>query len=216
VFIHIPASADILVVDDGSPDGTARIVNDLAILYPGRLYLLNRQNKSGLASAYLAGFSWGISLNYTVFLEMDADFSHNPEYIPAMFEKIQTHDVVIGSRNIPGGGVEDWSLLRNIISKGGSLYSRMILQCPIRDLTGGFNMWRKSSLEKIGLHTIISTGYSFQIEMKYKAYCGGCRIIEIPIVFKDRKYGKSKMSRRIFFEALFNIPNIKKSYLWMN
>jgi putative flippase GtrA len=128
-----------------------------------------------------------------------------------MIEAIQTHDVVIGSRNIKGGGVEGWSAIRNIISKGGSLYSRMVLGCPIKDLTGGFNMWTRAALHKIGLSQIISKGYSFQIEMKYRAYIAGCSIKEIPILFIERKLGTSKMSKKIFIEAFINIWKIKKS-----
>jgi dolichol-phosphate mannosyltransferase len=211
VFSYTPSSTAILVVDDNSPDGTANAVEKLSVDYPGRLHILNRPEKQGLAAAYLAGFSWGFNGPWDLFLELDADFSHDPKYIPAMLEQIQTHDVVIGSRNIKGGGVEGWTFLRNVISKGGSLYSRFILGCPIRDLTGGFNMWRKSALEKINLSTIISHGYSFQIEMKYKAYRAGCAVKEIPIIFPDRKYGKSKMSKKIFFEALLNILEIRTS-----
>jgi len=211
VFSYIPQDAAILVVDDNSPDGTARVVEKLTADYPERLYILNRPEKQGLAAAYLAGFSWGWNGPWDVFLETDADFSHDPKYIPIMLEQIQTHEVLIGSRNIKGGGVEGWSFARNAISKGGSLYSRFVLGCPIRDLTGGFNMWRKSALEKINLSTIISQGYSFQIEMKYKAYRAGCSVKEIPIVFIDRKHGKSKMSKKIFFEALLNIWKIRNS-----
>jgi len=211
VFCYIPKDAAILVVDDNSPDGTARVVEKLTADYPERLHILNRPEKQGLAAAYLAGFSWGWNSPWDVFLEIDADFSHDPKYIPIMLEQIQTHEVVIGSRNIAGGGVEGWSFARNAVSKGGSLYSRFVLGCPIRDLTGGFIMWRKSALEKINLSTIISQGYSFQIEMKYKAYRAGCSVKEIPIVFTDRKQGKSKMSKKIFFEALFNIWKIRNS-----
>ena len=197
------------MVDDNSPDGTARVVEKISANYPERLHILNRPGKQGLATAYLAGFSWGWSGPWDVFLEADADFSHNPSYIPTMLEQIETYDVVIGSRNIKGGGVEGWTFIRNVISKGGSLYSRFVLGCPIRDLTSGFNMWRKSTLEKINLSTIISQGYLFQVEMKYKAYRAGCSVKEIPIVFTDRKQGKSKMSKKIFFEALFNIWKIR-------
>jgi len=212
VFEHIPTWADVLVVDDNSPDGTAAAVEGMASQYQSRLHLLKRPEKQGLAQAYLAAFEWGnnTSRGYSVFLEMDADFSHNPEYIPEMLQKIELYDVVIGSRNIKNGRVEGWTVLRNLISKGGSLYSRMVLGCPVMDLTGGFNMWRKSALEKIGLTTIISRGYSFQIEMKYKAFLAGCSIAEIPIVFTDRKQGKSKMSRKILLEALVNIWKIKQ------
>jgi len=208
VFSRVP-DAHILVVDDNSPDGTAAAVEKIAG-EKSALHILKRSGKQGLASAYIDGFKWGIPRGYDVFLEMDADFSHNPEYIPEMLEQIKTHDVVIGSRNIKGGGVEGWSALRNMISKGGSLYSRIILSCPIMDLTGGFNMWRKSALEKIGLDGIISKGYSFQVEMKFKAYHYGCSVKEIPILFPDRKRGNSKMSKKIFLEALVNIWKIKK------
>ncbi|MCL2477933.1 MAG: glycosyltransferase family 2 protein [Treponema sp.] len=211
VFEHIPDGADLLVIDDNSPDGTAALVQAMIPQFGQRLHILNRPEKQGLAQAYLAAFGWGLSRDYDVFLEMDADFSHNPVYIPEMFRQIQTYDVVIGSRNIKGGGVEGWPFLRNLISKGGSVYSRVILGCPIRDLTGGFNMWRKSALEKIGLENIISRGYSFQIEMKYRAFCSGCSVKEIPIVFVDRKLGNSKMSKKIFIEALLNVWKIKKS-----
>ncbi|MDR2344256.1 MAG: polyprenol monophosphomannose synthase, partial [Spirochaetaceae bacterium] len=200
----------VLVVDDNSPDGTAGIVEKLTAQYPERLYLLKRSGKQGLGTAYLAAFDWGLGRGYDVFLEMDADFSHNPSYIPTMLKEIERHDVVIGSRNVSGGGVEGWSALRNFISKGGSLYARLVLGCTIRDLTGGFNMWTKNALEKIDLSGIISKGYSFQVEMKFRAYSAGCRVKEIPITFVDRKLGRSKMSKKIFVEALFNMWKIKK------
>jgi dolichol-phosphate mannosyltransferase len=213
VFAHIPPEAEILVVDDNSPDGTARAVEKLFADYPGRLHILNRPEKQGLARAYIAGFSWGLARSYEVFLEIDADFSHDPRYIPVMLEQILTHDAVIGSRNISGGGVEGWSFSRNVISKGGSLYARLVLGCPVRDLTGGFNMWRGTALEKMDLSSIVSQGFSFQIEMKYRAYRTGCSIVEIPILFTDRKKGTSKMSKRIFFEALINVWEIRNSKL---
>ena len=215
VFTVIPPNGEILVVDDNSPDGTAEIVEKTAAEYPNRLHLIKRPGKQGLASAYLAGFSWGGGMAsdscYSVFLEMDADFSHNPDYIPVMLEQIKTHDVVIGSRNVAEGGVEGWSFLRNCVSKGGSLYSRIILGCPIKDLTGGFNMWTKNALLKIGMDNILSRGYSFQIEMKYRAWRAGCSVKEIPILFVDRKLGASKMSKSIFWEALINIWKIKRN-----
>ncbi|MCL2800137.1 MAG: glycosyltransferase family 2 protein [Treponema sp.] len=211
VFNIVSSDVEILIIDDNSPDGTAAIVENLIERYTNRLHILKRPGKQGLAQAYLAAFEWGLNRGYDVFLEMDADFSHNPAYIPVMIEKIKTNEVVIGSRNIKGGGVEGWSMLRNLISKGGSLYSRTILSCPIKDLTGGFNMWQKSALEKIGLSGIISKGYSFQIEMKYKAFLSKCSIVEIPIIFPDRKQGKSKMSKKIFIEALLNIIKIRKN-----
>jgi dolichol-phosphate mannosyltransferase len=207
----VPVSADILVIDDSSPDGTAGIVERLILEYPRRLCLLKRPEKQGLGTAYLAAFDWGLRRGYDAFLEMDADFSHDPSYIPVMLKEIETHDVVIGSRNISGGGVEGWGPLRNLISKGGSLYARTVLGCPVKDLTGGYNMWTKAALEKIDLSCVISKGFSFQIEMKFRAWLAGCGIKEIPIIFVDRKLGKSKMSKRIFVEALLNMREIKKN-----
>lgn len=199
----------ILVVDDGSPDGTGNAVKTMQAVYPDSLNLLERAGKSGLADAYLTGFRWGEERGYDVFLEMDADFSHKPEYIPVMLKQIQENDVVIGSRNIKGGAVEGWSALRNFISKGGSLYSRMVLHCPVKDLTGGFNMWTRKALDAINLDKVISRGYSFQIEMKYRAYRSGMKIKEIPIIFPDRQAGKSKMSKKIFVEAFIKIWKIR-------
>jgi len=211
VFKHCPPDAHMLIIDDNSPDGTAAIVEGLIAGNNDRLHILKRPAKQGLAGAYLAAFEWGISKNYDVFLEMDADFSHNPEYIPEMLKHIQNHDAVIGSRNVRGGGVQGWPIRRNFVSKCGSLYSSIVLGCPVRDLTGGFNMWTKNSLLKIGMRKIISKGYSFQVEMKYRAWRSGCSIKEIPILFTDRKWGKSKMSSKIFFEALINMWKIKLS-----
>ncbi|MBQ4646879.1 MAG: polyprenol monophosphomannose synthase [Candidatus Gastranaerophilales bacterium] len=194
----------ILVVDDNSKDSTAKIVKALKNRL-SNLYLLERGGKYGLASAYIDGIKYGADLGYKAFIQMDADFSHNPEYLPIFFDKLQDNDVVIGSRNISGGKVKGWNLLRSLISKGGSLYSRLILKCPIKDLTGGFNGWRLDILNKIGLNNIVSSGYSFQIEMKYRAYVSGAQIVEFPIIFEDRKFGKSKMNKKIFFEALWNV-----------
>lgn len=201
-------SYSILVVDDASSDGTAQIVIDLMKKFEN-LKILQRNGKFGLASAYLMAFRQGIEEGFDAFIEMDADFSHNPSYLPLMFEKLVDYDVVIGSRNIKEGGVRGWSLLRNIISKGGSLYSRIILNCPVRDLTGGFNGWRREIFDKVGLENIISNGYAFQIEMKYRAFKKGAKIFEFPIIFEDRKFGKSKMSKKIFLEALLNVFKIK-------
>ena len=198
----------ILIVDDSSRDGTINIVEEKIKQY-NNISIKKRPSKLGLASAYIDGIKQGIDEGFECFIEMDADFSHNPKYLSTMLKNLETYDVVIGSRNIKGGKVKGWGILRNIISKGGSLYSKIILNCPINDLTGGFNGWRKEIIEKINLDSIISKGYSFQIEMKYKAYKNKAKIIEFPIVFEDRKYGKSKMSKTIFFEALMNIIKIR-------
>lgn len=199
---------NILIVDDNSPDGTAEIVHQML---DKRIYILKRTKKQGLASAYIEGFKKGIDLGFNRFIQMDADFSHKPEYLPLMLENLKKYDFVIGSRNIKGGGVQNWSFFRNLISKAGSLYSKIILFCPINDLTGGFNGWRKEVLEGINLNNIISLGYSFQIELKYKAYKKGFKYIEFPIIFPDRKYGESKMDKNIFFEAMKNVIKIRFS-----
>lgn len=198
----------ILIIDDNSTDGTKDVVLKLAEQNEN-IFLINREGKLGLASAYIEGFKFGLENNFDAMIQMDADFSHNPKYLPEMFDKLANYDVVIGSRNIKGGSVVGWSFLRNFISKGGSLYSKIILGCTINDLTGGFNGWKKDALKKINLDSIISKGYSFQIEMKYKAFKNKLNIIEFPIIFEDRKFGESKMSKDIFFEALLNVLKIR-------
>lgn len=201
-------SFSILIVDDSSTDGTREEVVEMQKSYQN-LFLLKRGAKLGLASAYIDGFKHGMELGFKHFIQMDADFSHNPSYLPLMIEKMRDNDVVIGSRNIKGGRTVGWSFLRNFISKGGSLYSGFILGVKIKDLTGGFNGWNKEILEKINLESIISKGYSFQIEMKYKAAKNKAKIVEFPIVFEDRKFGKSKMNKDIFVEALINVIKIR-------
>lgn len=204
------ADLSVLVIDDASPDGTGALVRGLRGGCADRLFLLERPGKGGLAGAYLAGFSWGLARDFDLFLEMDADFSHDPAYIPMLLSAAEAgNDVVIGSRNVPGGGVAGWSALRNLISKGGSWYSRAVLGCPIRDLTGGFNLWSRRALETMGLAGIISRGYSFQIEMKYRAWRNGLPWVELPILFTDRTRGQSKMSRAIFMEALFKVWRLR-------
>lgn len=194
----------ILVIDDNSSDGTKDILDNLKCKYVN-FHVLNRKEKLGLASAYIDGFQFGLKNGYDYLIQMDADFSHNPEYLPVIIQKLTDYDVVIGSRNIKGGSVVGWGLLRNLISKGGSIYSKLILSCPIDDLTGGFNGWRSDIINNVLLKKIISKGYSFQIEMKYRAYKNNASILEIPIKFVNRKFGKSKMNKKIFLEALINI-----------
>ena len=194
----------ILVIDDNSSDGTKDILDNLKYKYVN-FHVLNRKEKLGLASAYIQGFQFGLKNGYDYLIQMDADFSHNPEYLPVIIQKLTDYDVVIGSRNIKGGSVVGWGLLRNLISKGGSIYSKLILSCPIDDLTGGFNGWRSDIINNVLSKKIISKGYSFQIEMKYRAYKNNASILEIPIKFVNRKFGKSKMNKKIFLEALINI-----------
>jgi dolichol-phosphate mannosyltransferase len=210
------ASVEILVVDDGSPDGTGTLVDQMAGSEP-RVHVLHRSRKMGLGTAYVAGFKWGLERGFEAIIEMDADFSHDPRYLPTMLERLANYDFVIGSRYVPGGGTVNWGLGRKILSRGGSLYSRWILGAPIRDFTGGFNGWRKPVLEAVDLGSLRSDGYSFQIELKYRAFRRGFRFTEFPIVFEDRKVGKSKMNRRIVLEALgrvwsfrFNGPKLDR------
>ena len=207
IFSFAP-DAHILVVDDNSPDGTAEAVEKI-IPKNNSLHILKRSGKQGVATAFLEGFSWGINNGFDILLAMDADFSHNPEYIPQMLKEIETADLVIGSRNVDGGRIENRTFIRNILTKSGALYCQTILKCPIKDFTGGYNMWRKGTLEKIVLKDVVSGGYSFQIEMKYKAYRKQCRIVEIPIVFPDRKKGQSKMSVGFLLRALGDVWKIK-------
>jgi dolichol-phosphate mannosyltransferase len=199
-----PPTVEFLVVDDGSPDGTGEMADSMAEKNP-RCHVLHREKKMGLGTAYVTGFTWGLQRhekNFDAFIEMDADFSHHPKYLSQMLELLKEYDVVIGSRYVQGGGTLNWGLGRKLLSLGGSFYSRMILGVPIRDFTGGFNGWRKAVLESVDLPSLRSDGYSFQIELKYRAYLKKFKIREFPIIFEDRKIGKSKMNRRIVLEAL--------------
>jgi len=208
VFSFAPDS-HILVIDDNSPDGTAQAVEKIAGKNSS-LHLLKRPGKQGGASAFLEGFSWGINNGFDILLAMDADFSHDPKYIPVMRKEIVNADIVIGSRNVSGGGITNRSFIRNIITKCGAFYCQFMLKCPVKDFTGGYNMWRKTALEKIDHESVVSRGYSFQIEMKYKAYRKQCRIVEIPIIFPDRQKGQSKMPGSFLIKALADVWKIKK------
>ncbi|MBU0976045.1 MAG: polyprenol monophosphomannose synthase [Patescibacteria group bacterium] len=209
---EIQIDTTIIIIDDNSPDGTGDIADKLAKEFttsPFQVTVIHREGKLGLASAYITAFKQAIEKSYDYILTMDADFSHKPEYIPAFLEKIAANDVVIGSRNIKGGSVENWSLIRKFISKGGSFYSRTILGVNIKDFTAGFVMYKRQVLEKIGLDDIKSEGYSFAIEMKYRVAKMGFSYVEIPIVFPDRIKGKAKMSRKIFLEAFLRVWQLK-------
>ncbi len=200
----------ILIVDDNSPDGTGNLVKELMTdTYKEQLFLLQRAGKLGLGTAYIAGFKWALAHNYNYIFEMDADFSHNPKYLKAFIKAAESCDLVLGSRYITGGGVTNWNLMRRIISRGGSLYSRIILGLPFMDLTGGFKCFRREVLEKINLDDVRSNGYSFQIELTYRAFLKNFRIKEVPIVFEERAAGKSKMSRKIFAEAILMVWKLR-------
>jgi dolichol-phosphate mannosyltransferase len=199
---------DVLVVDDNSPDGTGAAADALASQDP-RIRVLHRERKEGLGRAYLAGFAEALARGYGRILEMDADFSHDPSRLPAILAASRDADLVLGSRYVEGGGTVHWGLGRRALSKGGSLYARTILGLPIRDLTGGFKCFRREVLEAIDLASVRSTGYAFQIELTYRACKRGFRVSEVPIVFADRRVGKSKMNRRIVLEALWMVWKIR-------
>jgi dolichol-phosphate mannosyltransferase len=194
--------ADLLIVDDASPDGTGELADEIS-KEDRHVLVMHRVGKLGLGTAYVQGFQWGLERDYEYFFEMDADLSHQPRYLDAFFGALaEGADVVVGSRNIRGGAVEGWGLGRQVLSKGGSLYSRLILGVSIRDLTTGYKAFRRQALEQIDLATVQSNGYSFQIEMTYRALRRGFRVVEVPIVFIDRTLGQSKMNRKIFLEAV--------------
>jgi dolichol-phosphate mannosyltransferase len=203
---------DALIVDDNSPDGTGAIADRLSKKHQGRVFVLHRKAKEGLGRAYVAGFRWGLARDYDVLFEMDADFSHNPSHLSQFVREIeQGADLVLGSRNIKGGGTRNWSLLRNIISKGGSLYAQAILLSPNRDLTSGFKAFRREVLEALDLDNIRSNGYSFQIEVTHRARQMGFKVKETPIIFHDRKVGTSKMNGKIVLEAMLVVWRIRFS-----
>jgi dolichol-phosphate mannosyltransferase len=196
--------ADILVVDDNSPDKTADIVSERK-KSDTKIHLLSRAGKEGLGRAYIAGFGWALDNQFERIVQIDADFSHRPMDLRNILNHANEADVSLGSRWVKGGGTARWTLLRKLISRGGSLYAGIILGYPIRDWTGGFNVWTREVLKDINFQTVQSNGYSFQIEMKYRALRKGFRVQEIPILFEDRKAGTSKMSMRIVFEAFFRV-----------
>jgi dolichol-phosphate mannosyltransferase len=202
-------SADVLVVDDASPDGTGALADALAA-GDTHVHVIHRAGKLGLGTAYVEGFRYALGGGYDVVFEMDADLSHDPGYITRFLAAVESGaDVVLGSRNVPGGGVEGWGLGRHVLSKGGSLYARSILGVDVRDLTTGFKAYTRRALTEIDLDTVRSNGYSFQIETTYRALRRGLRVVEVPIVFVDRRAGRSKMSRRIFAEAVTQVWRLR-------
>ncbi len=208
ILLQLPQT-HILIVDDSSPDGTGGIVHEIT-LKDSRVHLLTRKKKEGLGRAYVAGFKWGLSRDYEYFFEMDADFSHRPGDLVRLVAEAKNWDFIVGSRYVPGGGTVNWSFFRKLISVAGSRYSRWVLGYPLVDWTGGFNGWSERVLRAIEVDAIISNGYAFQIEMKYRASIKGFRGKEVPITFDDRRFGQSKMSWRIVVEAFFKIWRIRK------
>lgn len=202
---------EILIIDDNSPDGTAQIVEGLLDEFQGRLHILKRMGKEGLGKAYLAGFHWALERHYDFIFEMDCDFSHNPKDLERLYEACikQNADLVIGSRYITGINVINWPLGRVLMSYGASVYVRMVTRMKIMDTTAGFKCYRRRVLETIDFDNIRLKGYGFQIEMKFKTWLHGFKIVEVPIIFKDRTQGASKMSGGIFNEALWGVLKMK-------
>ena len=192
---------DVLVVDDGSPDGTGELAESLA-RQTSRVRVIQRGSKQGLATAYIEGFKYALAYHYELIIQMDADFSHRPQDLPRLLGAAEDADVVIGSRNIPGGRTENWSALRCLVSRGGSIYARTLLELPIRDCTSGFKCFRREVLESIDFDLLKANGFGFQVEVNAFATRAGFRIVEVPIVFPDRAAGHSKMSWKIFLEAV--------------
>jgi len=199
----------VLVIDDNSPDGTGELADRLAAEL-GYVDVLHRESKEGLGPAYLAGFRRALGGDAELVLEMDCDFSHDPEYVPRLIAAVEDGaDLALGSRYVPGGGVRNWGLLRRVISAGGSLYARVILNVKVRDLTGGFKCYRRAVLETIDLDAVDSKGYAFQIETTYRALRAGFKVVEVPITFADREVGGSKMSKAIVAEAIWKVPGLR-------
>jgi dolichol-phosphate mannosyltransferase len=208
ILAKLPASSQVLIVDDNSPDGTGAIADRLAEREE-RVEVLHRPRKEGLGPAYIAGFRHALAGGAGLVLEMDADFSHDPAYLPRLLAEAERADLVIGSRYVPGGGVGDWGTVRRGISRGGSAYARRVLGVGVRDLTGGFKCFRREVLEAIDLDSVASRGYAFQVELTYRAIRAGFRVTEVPIVFRDRRVGSSKMDRSIVLEAIWRVPLLR-------
>jgi dolichol-phosphate mannosyltransferase len=199
----------LLVVDDASPDGTGRLADRLAAEHP-EVEVLHRTRREGLGPAYLAGFRHALAAGAGAVLEMDADFSHDPADLPRLLAAIDAGaDLALGSRYVAGGAVADWGLARRVLSRGGCAYAQLVLGLPIRDLTGGFKCFRREVLEAIDLESVHSAGYAFQVELTYRALGRGFRVVEVPIVFRDRRLGRSKMSPAIAIEACWMLPRLR-------
>jgi dolichol-phosphate mannosyltransferase len=198
-----------LIVDDNSPDGTGELADELSSQNPERVSVLHRDRKDGLGKAYIDGFKQVLKKDYEYILQMDADLSHDPDHLPAFFEQIESHDLVVGSRYLNGISVVNWDLKRLILSKMATSYVRFITRTPFTDATSGYNCWRREALEAVGFEGFFSSGYVFLVEMKYRAYRKGLRIGEVPIVFVERKSGDSKLDWRVIFEAVWGVIRLR-------
>lgn len=207
-IFNLNLNISILVIDDNSPDGTGEILDKFQITN-SKLQIIHREKKLGLGTAYIQGFKWALQRDFDYIFTMDADFSHNPEYIPEFVKKLSEFDLVIGSRYIEGGGVKNWSVRRKLISRCGNFYAKTILDYPVNDCTSGFMGFRRQVLENIKLDEIKSEGYGFLIEIKYRTYKLGYKIFEYPIIFVDRTEGESKISKKIIWEAIFLVWRLK-------
>jgi dolichol-phosphate mannosyltransferase len=203
--------ADVLILDDNSPDGTGAVADQLAV-EDGAVRVLHRKGKEGLGVAYLAGFAWALDKDYDVLVEMDADGSHQPEQLPKLLAALGDADVVLGSRWVKGGSVVNWPLHRKVLSRGGNVYSRVLLGMPITDATGGYRAYRASALRALDLHDVASAGYCFQVDLVWRAVRRGLTVVEVPITFVERTIGDSKMSRDIVQESLLNLTRWGASY----
>jgi len=208
IFQHAP-DVHITIVDDNSPDGTGALAEELHQARPDKVFVLHRTRKEGLGPAYIEGFKYALARDYDAIVQMDADFSHDPKYLPAFFEALLTHDVVIGSRYVEGISVVNWDLKRLILSKAASFYVRTVTRMPIADCTAGFKCWRREALIAIDIDRLTSNGYVFLAEMTYRAFRKGLRIKEIPIVFVERRLGRSKMNGSIMVEGVLNVLRMR-------
>ncbi|MFE7121486.1 polyprenol monophosphomannose synthase, partial [Streptomyces sp. NPDC057654] len=196
--------AHVLVADDNSPDGTGKLADELAA-EDDHVHVMHRKGKEGLGAAYLAGFRWGLDHDYGVLVEMDADGSHQPEELPRLLTALKSADLVLGSRWVPGGRVVNWPKHREYLSRGGSTYSRLMLDVPMRDVTGGYRAFRRETLEGLGMDQVASQGYCFQVDLAWRAVKAGFHVVEVPITFVEREMGDSKMSKDILAEALWRV-----------
>ncbi len=211
MILGMETGVRILVVDDNSPDGTGEIADRLSEEFD-EVGVLHRESKLGLGSAYIEGFSHALDAGMDAIMEMDADFSHDPRYIPMFLSSIKEHDLVIGSRYVPGGGIQNWSIYRELLSLGANVYARVLTGMQIKDATGGYRCWRREALEAVDFSRIEANGYAFQVELAYVVWRLGFDILELPIIFTDRRVGKSKMNYKIMWEGVTVVPRLKRKY----